>query len=105
MNKSRLNFRPLPWLMAPVPSIFLVACGGGGQDTILGTGGMAPVASSAPKVTLSAGIPASKMNVKGVNGAAPVTKPGECVGTKVTPALISCLQPDRRVDIEVTGQR
>ncbi|HEX5697630.1 MAG TPA: outer membrane beta-barrel protein [Rhodoferax sp.] len=53
----------------------------------------------------SAGIPASKMNVKGVNGANPVTKPGECVGTKVTPALIACLQPDRRVDIEVTGKR
>ena len=53
----------------------------------------------------SAGIPASKMNVKGVNGANPVTKPGECVGTKVTQALITCLQPDRRVDIEVTGQR
>ncbi len=53
----------------------------------------------------SAGIPASKMNVKGVNGADPVTKPGECVGTKVTQALIACLQPDRRVDIEVTGQR
>ncbi|HSO46106.1 MAG TPA: outer membrane beta-barrel protein [Rhodoferax sp.] len=53
----------------------------------------------------SAGIPASKMNVKGVNGADPVTKPGECVGTKVTQALITCLQPDRRVDIEVTGQR
>lgn len=53
----------------------------------------------------SAGIPASKMNVKGVNGADPVTKPGDCVGTKVTQALITCLQPDRRVDIEVTGQR
>jgi len=53
----------------------------------------------------SAGIPPSKMNVKGVNGADPVTKPGDCVGTKVTQALITCLQPDRRVDIEVTGQR
>lgn len=51
MNKSQLNFRPLPWLMAPVLSIFLVACGGG-QDTILGTGGIAPVASSAPTVKL-----------------------------------------------------
>ncbi|MDI1247057.1 MAG: outer membrane beta-barrel protein [Rhodoferax sp.] len=53
----------------------------------------------------SAGIPANKINAKGVNGSDPVTKPGDCVGTKVTPALISCLQPDRRVDIEVTGQR
>ena len=53
----------------------------------------------------SAGIPANKINARGVNGSDPVTKPGDCVGTKVTPALISCLQPDRRVDIEVTGQR
>jgi OOP family OmpA-OmpF porin len=53
----------------------------------------------------SAGIPAGKINARGVNGSDPVTKPGDCVGTKVTPALIACLQPDRRVDIEVTGQR
>ncbi len=53
----------------------------------------------------AAGIPAGKISAKGVNGADPVTKPGECVGTKVTQALIACLQPDRRVDVEVTGQR
>ena len=53
----------------------------------------------------AAGIPVSKINAKGVNGADPVTKPGDCVGNKVTPALIACLQPDRHVDIEVTGQR
>lgn len=53
----------------------------------------------------SAGIPANKINARGVNGSEPVTKPGDCKGTKVTPALISCLQPDRRVDIEVAGKR
>lgn len=53
----------------------------------------------------AAGIPAGKISAKGVNGADPVTKPGECVGTKVTQMLIACLQPDRRVDVEVTGQR
>lgn len=53
----------------------------------------------------SAGIAASKISVKGVNGSDPVTKPGDCVGNKVTPALITCLQPDRRVDVEVTGKR
>lgn len=53
----------------------------------------------------NAGIPAGKINAKGVNGSDPVTKPGDCVGTKVTQALITCLQPDRRVDVEVTGQR
>jgi OOP family OmpA-OmpF porin len=35
----------------------------------------------------------------------PMTKPGECVGTKPTKALLACLQPDRRVDVEMTGKR
>ncbi|OIQ77242.1 outer membrane protein A precursor [mine drainage metagenome] len=53
----------------------------------------------------SGGIAADKINAKGVDGSDPVTKPGDCVGSKATPALIACLQPDRRVDIEVTGKR
>lgn len=53
----------------------------------------------------SAGIPAAKINARGVSGSEPVTQAGDCKGTKVTPALITCLQPDRRVDIEVTGKR
>ncbi len=48
-------------------------------------------------------IQANKITVKGVNGAERVTKPGECVGTKKTQALIACLAPDRRVEVEVTG--
>lgn len=51
------------------------------------------------------GIPASKIVYKGVDGADPVTKPGDCKGNKATKALIACLQPDRRVEIEVTGTR
>jgi OOP family OmpA-OmpF porin len=51
------------------------------------------------------GIPANKISAKGVGSSDPVTKPGDCVGTKATPALITCLQPDLRVDIEVTGKR
>lgn len=52
MNKSQLNFRPLPWLMAPVLSAVLVACGGGGQETILGTGDIANVLVAPPTVTV-----------------------------------------------------
>ncbi|MBC7437367.1 MAG: OmpA family protein [Bdellovibrionales bacterium] len=52
-----------------------------------------------------AGVPAGKINSRGVNGDNPVTKPGDCPGKKVTPALIACLQPDRRVDVEVTGTK
>ena len=53
----------------------------------------------------SAGIPADRITATGVNGADPVTKPGECVGQKPTPKLIACLQPDRRVEVEVSGTR
>ena len=37
--------------------------------------------------------------------AEPVTKAGDCVGTRITPALIACLQPDRRVEVKVSGTR
>ncbi len=53
----------------------------------------------------SAGISGAMIETIGANGSDPVTKPGECVGRKVTPALIACLQPDRRVDVEVSGTK
>ena len=53
----------------------------------------------------SAGIPAGKIEAKGVDGANPVTKPGECKGKKATKKLISCLAPDRRVEVEVVATR
>jgi OOP family OmpA-OmpF porin len=53
----------------------------------------------------SAGIPAGKISAKGTDGSDPVTKPGECKGKKATKALIACLQPDRRVEVEVSGTR
>ena len=53
----------------------------------------------------STGIPAQKIRTRGVNGTNPVTRPGECKGVKPTPTLIACLQRDRRVEIEVSGQR
>lgn len=53
----------------------------------------------------SAGIPADKIEARGVDGAEPVTKPGECKGKKATKALIACLAPDRRVEVEVSATR
>jgi OOP family OmpA-OmpF porin len=53
----------------------------------------------------SKAIPAEKISARGVNGSDPVTKPDECVGAKATKKLIACLQPDRRVDVEVTGTK
>jgi OOP family OmpA-OmpF porin len=49
----------------------------------------------------SAGIPAERITTLGADGSDPVTKPGECKGERRTPKLIECLQPDRRVDVEV----
>ena len=51
------------------------------------------------------GIAASKITSTGRGETNPVTKPEDCKGTKPTPSLIACLQPDRRVDVEVTGER
>jgi OOP family OmpA-OmpF porin len=53
----------------------------------------------------SGGVAAAAISAKGVDGADPVTKANDCKGSKPTPALKACLQPDRRVDVEVTGTR
>jgi OOP family OmpA-OmpF porin len=53
----------------------------------------------------SAGIPAGKIAARGTDGSDPVTKPGQCKGKKATPKLIACLQPDRRVEVEVSGTK
>ena len=54
---------------------------------------------------VESGVPASAIAVKGVNGSNPVTKPEDCKGRKPTARLIACLQPDRRVEVEVSGTR
>ncbi|WP_413437876.1 OmpA family protein [Sulfuriferula sp. GW1] len=61
-------------------------------------------ADSVKDYLVSKGVPADKISAKGVGETEPVTKPGECVGRK-SPKLIACLQPDRRVDIEVTATK
>jgi OOP family OmpA-OmpF porin len=48
------------------------------------------------------GIDATKILADGKGKANPVTKPGEC-GEKRSPATVACLQPDRRVEIEVAA--
>jgi len=49
------------------------------------------------------GLPAAKVTAAGVGSSNPDTKPGECKGKKATQALITCLRPDRRLEVEVTG--
>ena len=53
----------------------------------------------------SDGVAAAKITAIGKGESAPVTKPGDCKGTKPSATLIACLQPDRRVEVEVTGTR
>ena len=53
----------------------------------------------------SAGVDARKISAVGKGESMPVTKPADCKGTKPTAKLIACLQPDRRVEVEVTGTR
>ncbi|MDR2451542.1 MAG: OmpA family protein [Candidatus Accumulibacter sp.] len=50
------------------------------------------------------GIPANRIYTEGKGEKQPVTKPGDCKGPK-SPKVIACLQPDRRVDIEIIGVR
>jgi outer membrane protein len=50
----------------------------------------------------TAGVDAGKVEAEGRGKADPVTKPGQC-GAKQSPTTIACLQPDRRVEIEVSG--
>jgi OOP family OmpA-OmpF porin len=49
----------------------------------------------------AAGIAPDKITSQGADGSDPITKPDECVGQQRTPKLIACLQPDRRVEVEV----
>lgn len=47
----------------------------------------------------------ARITATGKGESTPVTGPGDCKGVRQTPALVTCLQPDRRVEIEVTGMR
>jgi OOP family OmpA-OmpF porin len=50
------------------------------------------------------GIEPDRMHTEGKGEMQPVTKAGECDGAK-SAKVIACLQPDRRVDIDVAGSR
>ena len=51
------------------------------------------------------GVAAAKLAAVGKGESTPVTKPEDCKGNKANPKLIACLQPDRRVEVEVAGTR
>jgi OOP family OmpA-OmpF porin len=50
------------------------------------------------------GVPLDRLQASGVGETDPLTKPDACPGGK-SARLIACLQPDRRVDVEMQGTR
>ncbi len=54
---------------------------------------------------VSKGIDANKIYTEGKGKKNPVTKPDQCPGKAPTKKVIECLQPDRRVDIELIGTK
>ncbi len=61
-------------------------------------------AASVKDYLVSKGIPANRVYTEGKGSKQPVTKPDQCKGAK-SAKVISCLQPDRRVDIEIIGTK
>ena len=59
-------------------------------------------AASLKDYLVKKGIPANRVYTEGKGSKQPVTKPDQCKGAK-SAKVIACLQPDRRVDIEIIG--
>jgi OOP family OmpA-OmpF porin len=53
---------------------------------------------------VSIGIASNRVHTEGKGETEPVTKTGQCDGAR-SAAVIACLQPDRRVEVEVMGNR
>jgi len=61
-------------------------------------------AAAVKQYLVSKGIDANRVYTEGKGKKNPVTKPDQCLG-KTSPKVIACLQPDRRVDIELIGTK
>ena len=61
-------------------------------------------AAAVKQYLVSKGIDANRVYTEGKGKKNPVTKPDQCLG-KTSPTVIACLQPDRRVDIELIGTK
>ncbi|MBL8374741.1 OmpA family protein [Accumulibacter sp.] len=62
-------------------------------------------AAAVKSYLVSKGVDANRIYTEGKGPKNPVTKPDQCPGKKATKAVIECLQPDRRVDIELIGTK
>ncbi len=90
---------------------------GAKYDTVLATGHTDRLGSSQYNQTLSErraqvvkdylvdrNVQASRIDATGKGKSQPVTRPDECRGP-ISAEVVACLQPDRRVDVEMTGTR
>jgi OOP family OmpA-OmpF porin len=90
---------------------------GATYDTVLATGHTDRLGSNAYNQKLSErraqtvkdylvskNVQASRIDAQGKGETEPVTKPGECRGAQSV-KVVACLQPDRRVDVEMTGTK
>jgi OOP family OmpA-OmpF porin len=59
-------------------------------------------AASVKAYLVSKGVEPARIQSEGKGETMPVTKAGECLGAK-SAKVVACLQPDRRVEIEVVG--
>jgi OOP family OmpA-OmpF porin len=61
-------------------------------------------ATSVKNYLVSKNVEPNRIHTEGKGEKQPVTKPGQCKGKK-SKKVIACLQPDRRVEIEVIGTK
>ncbi len=61
-------------------------------------------AEAVKQYLVAKGIEPNRIYAEGKGKTQPLTKPADCKGRKGK-SLIACLQPDRRVDVEVTGTK
>jgi len=61
-------------------------------------------ADSVKAYLVRAGTPSDRISAVGLGETRPATGPDDCLG-RATPKVIACLQPDRRVEIEVVGTK
>lgn len=82
-----------------------------GHTDRLGSGAYNAALSSRRAEAVSAylvqagGVPSGRISAKGLGETHPATQAGDCKGNAPTATLILCLQPDRRVEVEVSGTR
>lgn len=61
-------------------------------------------AQAVKEYLVGANVPAARVEAQGKGRMQPLTRAGDCQGPK-SAKVIACLQPDRRVDVEMTGSR